>query len=300
MVRMSVLESLFSGAKAFVKVVTPVVQQVVKSVLEEIDRSAVGKVITEAVKVATEHIRRSAVSLAEEEVEIHARAQRDGRLRDRDRERLEEINTERGKYRATLEREHAEKAAKELYDASDDLVVAPVTSDEVSANTGLMATKACPCGGVMTIRQGPLQVRDNTRKFYWQCTASKRIPCPRIYFDPTREGGNVLRQPDADLDGDARTRNRLWNEPGQIAVTHARVRQGLGDVDDSVLCPHHLLPMKQVERSGANRTLFGSYEYVCMGVDQDGMACTHRVPIETFPQVASMLRRREGKGILDT
>ncbi len=267
--------------------------------MEEIDRSAAGKAVIQLVNAASERIRRAAVSLAEEEVEIHARAQRDGRLRDTDRERLEEIRAERVEHRAALEREHEKKASEELREAREDLIVAPLTSDEVSANTGIMATKACTCGGVMTIRQGPLQVRDNTRKFYWQCTASKRIPCPRIYFDPIRAGGNVLRQPDADLDGDSRTRNRLWNEPSQIAMTHARVRQGLGDVDDSILCPHHLLPMKQIERSVANRTLFGSYEYVCMGVNKDGMACTHRVPIETFPQVASMLRRRDGKGILD-
>jgi hypothetical protein len=104
--------------------------------------------------------------------------------------------------------------------------------------------------------------------------------------------------PDPDLDTPKVQRRAAWEEPRTIAETHGRIRQHLGDEDNQVICPQHLLPMKLLPKRAQGGRILDSYEYVCPGVTSDGKACEQKIELQTMPQVAATLRRTEGKGII--
>ena len=108
----------------------------------------------------------------------------------------------------------------------------------------------------------------------------------------------ALRKSDPNLDLPLKERREIWEQKDVIRGTQIRLRQHLGEKDDEAICPHHLLPMKLLEQPGNNGLLLTTYQYVCLHVDDDGRACQHRIPLETFPQVSETLRRSEGAGII--
>ena len=296
---MNILEALFSGAKAFVKEIVSVARTVVREVLIEIDQSAFGKSATRLVDGIADRYFSEARSLAEEEIEIAEKAKRDGRRAESDSERLREIAAERERVRAEMERMNAQRSTQELQDKADETLIAHLDDDELSSNVGILAAKTCPtCGGMMRIRQGPMANATGIRRFYWQCTESKFPPCPYIKLDPAKGSAGVVRLADPDLDTSKEERRAVWNRPDVIAETHGRVRQHLGDDDKQVVCPQHLLPMKLLPKRNQGGRILDSYEYVCLGVTSDGKACEHKIDLQTMPQVAAMLRRTEGEGII--
>lgn len=297
---MSFLDSLFSGAKAFVRELVSVVSEAVKVILEEVDRSVFGKAATELVKGATKRYFNTATDLAEEEGELAEKRRRDGRLREADLERLRQIEEERERLRKEMDAAKAREATETFRDAQDEMVSASVTDDEASASLGILSTKACPaCGDAMRIRQGFVNSKTDRARFYWQCTSSRTSPCPTITLDPQAEQASVIRRPDADLDGPRKERVETWNRQDVLANAHGRLRTSLGETDEEIVCPKHLLPMKLLPKPLAGGRLLDSYEYVCLGVNIDGRACDHKVTMTSFPQVSAALRRRDGRGIID-
>ena len=297
---MSLLDSIFSGAKAFVKEIVSVVSETVKVVLEEIDRSAFGKAATQLVQGVTKRYFNSAADLAEEERELAEKRGRDGRVSEQDQERLREIEAARDRLRKDMDAAKAQSVADQLRTARDELISASVTDDEASGALGILSTKECPkCGGMMGIRQRGFNEQTKRRSFYWQCTAANVLPCPTVRLDPQLDQASVIRRADADLDGAADRRREIWNRPDMIAKTHGRLRTALGDDDEEIVCPKHLLPMKLMPKPQANGLMLSSYEYLCLGVNIDGRACDHKVDVSTFPQVSATLKRREGRGIID-
>jgi hypothetical protein len=293
------LEALFSGAKALVKELVSVARAVVREVLKEIDESAFGRSATRLVDGISDRYFKQAYELSEQERELAEKARRDGRRTEADAETLREIAAERAKVRAEMERASAERSAQEFRDHADETLVAALDDDELSSNVGILAAKVCPaCGGTMRIRQGPMASDTGKRRFYWQCTEPKLPPCPYIKLDPSKGDAGVIRLANPDLDTPKEERRAVWSRQDVIAETHGRVRQHLGDEDKEVVCPQHLLPMKLLPKRDPGGRLCDSYEYVCLGVNPDGRACEHRIEMQTMPQVAAMLRRTEGEGII--
>lgn len=298
---MSILDSLFSGVKVFVKELVTVVGEAVRVVLEEIDRSSFGKAATELVHGFTRKYFKQAEGLAEEERELAEKFERDGKRSANDTERINEINAERERLRKEMEAAKARESAEEFKAESDEVIAAEMTSDELSAAIGILASKACPnCSGTMRIRQYDFNVGTGKRNFYWLCTMSNSLPCPTIRLSADELKASVLRKENPDLDGNAKDRQQIWTRDDVLNKTHGRLRQNhLDEKDEEVVCQHHLLPMKLVQKRAADGRMLSSYEYVCMGIQPDGRACSYTVALETFPQVSAMLRRREGKGIID-
>ena len=225
------LEALFSGAKAFVTELVSVARTVVRAVLQEIDESAFGRSATRLVEGVADRYFNQARDLAEEERDLADKAKRDGRRTEADTERLRDIEAERRKVRADMERTNAERSAQEFRDHSDQTMVATLDDDELSSNVGILSAKVCPnCGGTMRIRQGSVASDTGVRKFFWQCTELGVPPCPYIKLDPSRASSNVGRLPDLDLDTPKEQRRVVWNRSDVIAETHGRVRQHLGMV----------------------------------------------------------------------
>ena len=298
---MRFLDSLFSGAKVFVKELVTVVGEAVRVVLEEIDRSSFGKAATELVHGFTRKYFSKAEDLAKEEREFAEKFQRDGKHSDQDEERLREIHAERERLRKEMEAAKAKEAAEEFKAESDEVIAAEMTDDELSAAVGILASKECPnCGGTMRIHQNPFNVGTQKRTFFWQCTMTKRLTCPTIKLNADELKTSVLRKKNPDLDGDAKERKQIWTKDDVVNKTHGRLRQNhFDEIDEEVVCPHHVLPMKLVQKRGADGRMLSSYEYACMGIQPDGRACAYTVALETYSQVSAMLRRREGRGIID-
>ena len=297
---MSLLDSIFSGVKAFLRETVVFVKEAVKAVLAEIDNSSLGKAETTLVRGVTQRHFSAAQDLADEEREFAAKHRRDGRFTDNDRDRLRQIEAERDSLRLQLDAAKAATSAEELREAQDEVIAARVTGDDAAASVGMLATKVCSeCGGTMRIQLSGFDTKANTQRFFWQCSAKNSWPCPSIKLDPEAERASVLRRPDADLDGPRQQRQKIWTRPEVLAKAHGRLRAGLDEADEEIVCPTHLLPMKLMPRPSGGGLMLDSYEYICLGVNPDGRACGHKVAVQTFPQVSAALRRREGRGIID-
>lgn len=297
---MGILDALLSGAKAFIKEAAKVVGETIRIVLEEIDRSEIGKVLTNMVRGASERYFNTAKDLAEEEAELAEKARRDGKQSESDRERWEDIQRERDELRSKLDEAKKREAAEALKQNAAELNSVQMNDDDVSASTAIISSKVCPeCGGTMGIRQGGYNIDTHRRSFWWKCTAMNSIPCPTIKFDPVKDGGAVLRKSDPDLDGNAEERQKIWKRDDVITRTHGRIRQLLGEEDKEIVCQHHLLPMKLLPKLNHGGRMLDSYQYVCLGVNPDGRACEYTVPLETHPQASAALRRNTGRGIID-
>jgi hypothetical protein len=296
---MNLLDALFAGAKALLTEVSAVGRAVVREVLKEIDQSAFGRAATRLVDGVVDRYFKQARDLADEERELAEKAQRDGRRTDADTDRLRKIEAERARLRVDLERSNAERAAQEFRSRSSETLVARLDDDELSSNVGILAAKQCSsCDGTMRIRQGAVVNDTGLRKLFWQCTEQNYPSCPTIKFDPEQVQASIVRPADPDLDRPKLERRATWNRPDVSAQTHARVRQHLGDEDKQLVCPFHLLPMKLLEKRLKGGLVLDSYEYVCLGVSSEGRACEHKVELQSMPQVAAMLRRTEGDGII--
>lgn len=294
---MNLIDAIFTGAKALLNQVVTISRTIISEVLKEVDQSGFGRATPRLVDGLVNHFSH-ARDLAEEERELAKKSQKDGRRTEADAERLLSIEAERQRLRAELEQLNAERAAQEFRDRSEETLVTVLDDDELSANVGILAAKTCDCGGTMRIRQGGIDGKTRRRKFYWQCTAASRRPCPTIKLNPEREPVSIVRPADPDFDTPKLERRAEWSQPDVMAETHGRVRQHLGYEDMQVICPHHLLPMKFLPKRTQGGLLNDSYEYVCLGVTPDGRACEHTQSLETMPQVAAMLRRSEGQGII--
>lgn len=296
---MNFLTALFRGAKAIWEGAKHVGRTLIQDVLQELDRSAFGRAATKLVEGLVDHHLKSARELVVEEDELAKKYLRDGRRTEGDIERLEAIRTERNRLRIELDKANTELFAAELRSKADETIVAQVDDDELSANVGILSAKRCPrCDGTMRIRQGDIDSDSKKRKFYWQCTETSVSPCPTIKLDPEAESRNIVRTSDLDLDTAKNERRAIWNNPTIVTQTHARVRQHLGDEDSQLICPVHVIPLKLMPKRLQGGLVLDSYEYICLGVMPDGKACAHTIKLQTMPQVAAMLRRTEGEGII--
>ena len=79
-----------------------------------------------------------------------------------------------------------------------------------------------------------------------------------------------MRKPDQNLDLGLSERRQIWQRKDVLVETAKRIRQGLDYVDKEVVCPTHLLPMKLLPKARDDGLLLSSYEYVCLGVDDEG------------------------------
>jgi len=300
---MGFLDALYSGAKALAKGLASAGRSLMREILKEIDNSPFGKAATRVMSGAADRMFGDAQSLADEERDLAAKYQRDGRRSDVDVERLRQLNEERERLRKDMDAANAARNAQEFKEKvdADAVQVHELDDDELGANVGILAEKKCPeCGATMHIVHDGLNTTLGrvARKFYWRCTAIKLKPCPKIYLHPEREHASVIRPESADFDTPKDIRRATWDRPEVVNETHARLRQHLGDDDKQLVCPTHLLPLKLMQSPRPSGKIFGSYEYVCLSVNADGSFCNHKVTLDSMPQVASMLQRTEGEGII--
>jgi hypothetical protein len=295
---MSLLDTLFSGVKAFANELVSFVSEAIGRVLKEIDQSSFGRAATQFIRKATEKYFDEAADLAAEERELADKFIRDGRLSEADAQRARDIETERSQIKEEFETAKSQEAGEEFEKDQDSVIAAPLVDDEVSAAVGILASKVCPkCGGTMRIRQGGFDLKTERRNFYWKCNAGQ-FGCPTITLDPRKQHVSVMRKADPNLDLSLSERRKIWQRKDVVVETAGRLRQALGEEDKEMICPTHLLPMRLLPRNNSDGRLLTTYEYVCLAVNSEGRACQHRVPLETFPQVSEALRRRDGHGII--
>ena len=294
------VEALFGIGRILVRGVK-IAGSLILDFVRKLDSPQLRKILTSVVIASSRAILRKANELSDEEGELGRKYRRDGKHTETDRARAQEIAEERERLREEFESAKA-KEATETAQSLD--VVAPVTPDEVSAVTGIITfRKNCPdCGSQMRICQSGnkhgYSPDTNGRRFWWKCTMHHS--CHTIPFDPGEHAAKIVRAENPDLDGSAEGRRQIWTNDATLLKTHTRIRAHLGEIDEEVVCPKHLLPMKLLQSRRGTGKLLDNYEYVCLAVGADGRACNYSVAIETFPQVAEALRRYEGAGIIDS
>ena len=296
---MNFFEALLSGAKVLLQETARVAGTFIREIVREIDDTHIGKVIGRVATKILDSVENKAGDLAGEEADIYQRAAKDGRLDEESIDRLRKIEAERDRLRAELDQANKERAAKELSEHEAEIKTVDLDEDEVSANTDLVTSKECPnCGGTMRLRQGNFSINTGARKFYWQCADVIRKNCPTITYNLRDEKKSILRRANPDFDLDKGKRDSIWGREDVTNEAHRRLRNHLGDEDQEMICPVHLLRMKMLPKRFAGGRMLDSYEYVCLGVSPDGTACKHVVPVKSKPQVAGILRRTEGQGII--
>jgi hypothetical protein len=295
-----IAEALYPGAKAIVKKsVDRAVESVVKSAKAFIDswlKEVTKTGAADPADWARKH-RKTAEELAEEEAYLAEKIKHDGRRSPADADRIQEINAVREKLREEVGETSGVQAAQQIA-GTEGLISTRASQDELASQVGILSTKQCPsCGGNMTLRLG----RHNTttgQNLYWCCNSERPFRCPTLSLRPAELAQQVsVRQPNADLDGSPAGRKEWAKDSSRLAKTAGRVRSHLGDDDEAIICPVHLLPMKLLQAANAGGRLLDSYQYVCLGVFPDGRACNHTVPVASFGQVSGMLTRTEGRGI---
>lgn len=321
---MSILQSLFAGATALLKGDLTGVRTSLQKALGEAKRTDFGKMLFSALDEVKDHAIEAAdrVSSAagelwsaaqdvingayrgardawEEKREYEAKRQRDGRQNEADAEREAELAEQLRQFQRDITEIKSGLAAEAL--RQGEILAAALSPDELSANTGLLANKTCPtCGGTMNIRQGGFSKNKNQHSFYWECISNLRgYRCHTIAIKLDDQDLDVLRARNPDLDGEASKRRTVWTRQDVLAQTQKRMQAFVGEIDDDLMCPIHVAPMRVQKSSCFGGRLLDSYEYACTAVKADGMPCGFVIPICSFPQVASLLRRKTTRGIID-
>ncbi|WP_200235741.1 zinc ribbon domain-containing protein [Thiohalocapsa halophila] len=242
---------------------------------------------------------RGAKEAWEEKREYEAKRERDGGLNEEDAERNEEL----AKRLREIQRDIGDIKSGLAADAlrQGEILTAELSADELSANTGLLATKTCPeCGGLMTIRQGKFNVNRKQHSFYWQCISNLRgYHCRTLSIRLEEESLDVVRAANPDLDGSPTERRGIWKQQDVLRRTQRRFETFVGEVDDDLMCPIHVAPLLIQRKLNAGGTLLDSYEHACTAIEANGSPCAFVVPITSFAQIASILRRKTNRGIID-
>ncbi len=291
-----VLEAIFGGFKALLRGAEVGVSRLLRVVLSEIDRSAIGQVIVEVFRPSKDSVRR-AQDIAEEEAELARKAQRDGEQTNRDREKQAELERAREEVRKEYEKAKAREIADELERNKENLVAAPADADEYAATIGYLTLKKnCPeCGAPMNVNCGPHK-GGGRRDFWWNCTSQRAHPW--LPFDPAKEHDvSMLRLRDRDLDIPTEERRKRWTEPKTLDEAHNRLRKHIGESDVEMLCKYHLVATKLMPVLRPGGALLDSYQFLCMQT-LNGKACPYSVALTTLAQISGVLRRLEGRGIL--
>lgn len=304
--------ALIQGAKHTLQTTTRALEDVVIEIGVRFRSSKFGQEVEKAFSQGRKNLQQGidlavqAVSSAyqasreilDEEREYKEKTFRDGRLKEADQERLQELQKERERLKREIGDLKAGIAAIKLQ--TEPFRSAVLSSDELSANTGIIASKRCPdCGGTMRIRQGGRETRTGEHRFWWECISNIHgYRCRTLKVELRSENLEVARSEDPDLDGEQSKRHFVWTRPLVVQQTHARVRSLLGELDDDLMCPVHALPMRLIEKSKPGGHLLDSYQYVCSSIQVCQRVCGYTVLLETFPQVASLLRRKTSKGII--
>lgn len=242
---------------------------------------------------------RGAQEAWEEKREYEAKRQQDGGLNEQDAHREAELAERLRNIQRDITEIKSGLAAEALREG--EIIATALSADELSANTGLLATKTCPqCGGMMTIRQGNFDVDRKQHSFYWRCISNLHgHHCRTISIRLNDEDLDVVRGTNPDLDGQSGERRGMWQRRDVAEQTHRRFKAFVGELDDDLMCPLHIAPLRIQRMPNARGNLLDSYEYACSAAWINGAPCRFVVPIKSFPQVASLLRRKTRRGIID-
>jgi len=163
-------------------------------------------------------------------------------------------------------------------------------------HTGLITLeKTCPtCKRSMRLQHRTVE-NPKFPDFFWQCTG---------YYADSRCKGISFRPSDINLFHRNDIHEMEIGNSDLIAIASEqetqrdiddRLRGHLGEVDVDIFCPVHLTPMELRRKHGSSDLpLLDKYHLRCKNP-----TCSQTTKLKSYPQLASYLKRKEGKGILD-
>lgn len=296
---MALLEVIFGGVATLALRVAPkivinaiaVIKQELKELFPEISRSY---------SQARQTVDVKAEELSEIDLELYKREEsfrRHGNAADQNAiEELSIQKQEKFKEYQLAQGESAKKEVEENPEKFGESSLVEGSENKLLYHTGLVTlAKKCPtCGRSMRLQHKTIE-DPRFSDFFWQCTGFYAgLRCKTISFRPSdinlfhRKDINEMEVDNSDLiaiASDKETQREIDD----------RLRSHVGEVDVDIFCPVHLTPMElRRKRESPGMPLLDKYHLRCKNPD-----CSQTTKLKSYPQLASYLRRKEGKGILE-
>lgn len=296
---MALLEFIFGGVATLAVRVAPkivvnaiaVIRQELRELFPELSRSY---------KQARQTVDVKAEELSEIDLELFKREEsfrRYGNPSDSNAiEQLEIQKQEKYKEYQVAQGESAQKEVEENPGKFDESQLQEGCENKLLYHTGLITlAKTCPtCDRSMRLQHRTMENPKFT-DFFWQCTgyyAGSR--CKSISFRASdinlfhRNDIQEIEIGNSDLIA-------IASEQETQREIDVRLRGHLGKVDVDIFCPVHLTPMELRRKHGSSDLpLLDKYHLRCKNP-----TCSQTTKLKSYPQLASYLKRKEGKGILD-
>ena len=285
---MALLEFIFGGVATLAVRVAPkivvnaiaVIRQELRELFPELSRSY---------RQARQTVDIKAEELSEIDLELYRREEsfrRYGNSSDGNAiEQLAIQKQEKYKEYQVAQGESAKKEVEENPGKFGESQLQEGNENKLLYHTGLITlAKKCPmCGRSMRLQHKTIE-DPRFSDFFWQCTGFYMgSRCKITSFKPSdinlfhRRDINEMEINNTDLIA-------IASEQETQHEIDDRLRGHLGEVDVDILCPVHLTPMPMLDK----------YHLRCKNP-----TCSQTTKLKSYPQLASYLKRKEGRGILD-
>ena len=294
------LEALFSIGTFFIKAVKYAVPKMaafmVRAVVNEVN-ATFGTSIPVPARQKIASIKRTNSELEE----LDRKKSRDKGLSKKDQDTYEELQAKRDQeaeeYRCTKQQEVAANANENAHDFVE-AKLADGKTNLLQYHLGQAALgKPCPrCGSPMLLKQ--TANGNSFGDFFWSCRNFFRpeedpLRCKTTFsFEPADVSLLYKDVPELQCSYDDLT--VVTKQKVVQASLQKRVGNHLATEDEDILCPVYQTPMVLHERRGHNDNLVEMYRLDCPYLN-----CGQMVRLKSAAQVIALLRRKEGKGILD-
>lgn len=293
------LEALFNIGNVLLSAAKEAFRFMVRTVAEELASAARPYVST------IEAILGRGRQLNEEMEELKRKRAKDGNLSEADRERAQELATERQAIFDEYQETKASATAKELETNPEQFKSTDITERTTNLLQYHMGPavlkKKCGCGWPMVLQHRNVP-EPGFNDFFWQCSRyyakDGRAKCKNAPFVATdltllhKAGIPEIEVPNKDLQLIAD------QKPVQQSII-ARVADHLNQEDTDVPCPVHLVPMILRQKRNHNGHVLDMFFLSCSHLAKDTqLRCGHTVKLKSYAQLAAYLRRSESTGIL--
>lgn len=295
-----ILEALFSMGTFIINAARQIIPQVaafvVRAVVKEVN-ATFGTTI--AIPSSNKII--SVKNVNAEIEDLERKKWRDGRLSPGDEDRYQELEAKREQEAQEYRRAKQQEIVAEANKNPDGFVESKLTDGKTNLlqyHLGQSTLgKPCPkCGSPMLLKQ--TATGDSFRDFFWGCRNYFRrdgdpMKCnTTLSFRPSDV--SLLYKDVSELQCSTDDLNLIMSERVVQSSVQNRIDNHIRSEHEDVLCPVHQIPMVLLPRNDNDGTLLSMYRLDCPSFN-----CNQKIRLKSNAQIIALLRKKEGKGILD-
>ena len=289
-------EFIFAGVTALaIKVVPEIVSHAVGVIKRELNSIFPG--ISRTYSQARKTVDITAEELSDIDIEITRRGESIRQSENAtDRQKIEELEITRQEIYKEYLAAQGESAQQEVNESPQKFQESKLElgyENKLLYHTGLITLgKKCPdCGRAMRLQHKSID-NPSYNDFFWQCVGYyEGNKCKTFPFKSNDL--NLFHKKDID---EINMRNDDLNTiaKDEEKDIENKLNTQLGKVDNDILCPVHLVPMKHKKKYNSENLPYLDRHYLrCPNPN-----CSQTTKLKSYAQVSAYLRRKEGKGIL--